>query len=186
MQQTQDAIQRMMAGPEGSGSVAFEQELDGIVGQRFGFTAMARQILGPHWRQLTNGEQREFVWLFRRLLLKTYSGEIRHYATRPLAFLGEQQLGDRAVVRSKLTGRHGDLIVEFRLYATDDSWKIYDVGVNGISLIENYRGQFLRLLGVRSYDTVLDMLRRKVCESSCPSPLPLDHADHEALTPISQ
>ena len=123
---------------------------------------MAKRVLGVHWRRLNDEEKDEFVGLFQRLLAKTYAGNIESYSGEQVSYLGERVAGEFAEVRTKILSANTEIPLDYRLLNLGGEWRVYDVVVDGVSLVSNYRGQFARILRSGSFADVLEQLRQKV------------------------
>jgi phospholipid transport system substrate-binding protein len=135
--------------------------------QRFGGREMAQHLLGPQWNALDEDQRAEFVRLFRLLLLKNYANQIDRYADQRIDYLDEQSHNGRVLVRTRLIAPHRELLLEFWLFERLGDWLVYDVVADGISLIQNYRGQIMYVLRVSSYDKLVEKMRQKVCSHGC-------------------
>jgi phospholipid transport system substrate-binding protein len=144
-----------------------QQQLTLIMAQRFGCREMAQHLLGPHWSALVEGQRAEFVRLFRLLLVKNYTEQIDRNADQRIDYLDEQSHNGRVRVRTRLIAPHRELLLEFWLFERLGDWLVYDVVVDGISLIQNYRGQIMSVLRLSSYDTLVEKMRQKVCPHGC-------------------
>jgi phospholipid transport system substrate-binding protein len=130
--------------------------------EAFDVQETARRALGPHWQQRTPAEREEFVQLFADLLERTYIAKIDLYGGERLKFTDERIDGDSAVVRAKVTTRQGtEVPVEGRMHKRADRWLIYDVAIENISLIANYRSQFDRIIRTSSYAELVKRLRNR-------------------------
>jgi phospholipid transport system substrate-binding protein len=130
--------------------------------EAFDVQETARRALGPHWQQRTPSEREEFVHLFADLLESTYINKIDLYGGERLKFTEEKVDGDIAVVRAKVTTKQGtDVPVEARMNKKNDRWLIYDVAIENISLISNYRAQFDRIIRTSSYGELVKRLRNR-------------------------
>lgn len=130
--------------------------------EAFDVQETARRALGPHWQQRTPAEREEFVQLFADLLERTYINKIDFYGGERLRFTEEKVDGDVAVVRGKVTTKQGtDVPVEARMHKKSDRWLIYDVAIENISLISNYRAQFDRIIRTSSYTDLIKRLRNR-------------------------
>jgi phospholipid transport system substrate-binding protein len=122
----------------------------------------ARRALGPHWQQRTPAEREEFVQLFADLLERTYIAKIDLYGGERLKFTDERVDGDLAIVRARVLTRQGtEVPVEGRMHKRADRWLIYDVTIENISLINNYRSQFDRIIRTSSYTELVKRLRQQ-------------------------
>ena len=122
----------------------------------------ARRALGPHWQQRTPAEREEFVHLFADLLEQTYISKIDLFGGERLRFTQEQIDGDNAIVRARvMTKQQTEVPVEARMLRRGDRWLIYDIAIENISLIGNYRAQFDRIIRTSSYDDLVKRLRNR-------------------------
>lgn len=128
----------------------------------FDWTEMARRSLGRHWAQRTEIEQREFVGLFRELLERAYLGKIEAYAGEKILYVGEVTDGGHATVRTRLiTKQNQELPIDYRMSQRGDRWLIYDVVIEGIGLVNNYRSQFDGVIRTSSYEELLKRMRAR-------------------------
>jgi len=128
----------------------------------FDFKEMARRSLGDRWEVLPRADQDEFVRLFTNLIAASYMSKIEMYAGERIVFLGEQVNGEGASVQSRMVTPKGSQVdVEYHLYHAQDRWVVYDVSVNGVSLVGNYRTQFSHLLQRTSFADLLKTMRQK-------------------------
>ncbi len=135
--------------------------LEKVVGNRFSYDEMSKRALGQQWNQLTDKEKKEFVTLFRTLLVKTYANKIDGYGRQRLQYLDERSKEGFAEVRTKIVYAKNEFLLDFRMLQRAGEWLVYDVIVDGISLINNYRGQFTKILRSSSYAELVEMLRKK-------------------------
>ena len=126
----------------------------------FNFEDMARRMLAQHWSDGSPQEQKEFVRLFTDLLDRSYMTTIGNYPLATITFQGESVSGSYAQVRSRMTADNGvEVPIEYRLSETDGRWAVYDVVVNGVSLISSYRSQFNSILRRASFAQLLERMR---------------------------
>ena len=138
------------------------ERLKEIINPVFDFEEMARRTLGTHWRRRTPAEQQEFVKLFRAFLEKTYSEKVDLYQGERAVFGRETIDGDYAEVESKVVNAKGEETpVLYRLKRTDNRWNVYDAVIENISIVNNYRSQFDRVITKSSFDGLIKMLREK-------------------------
>jgi phospholipid transport system substrate-binding protein len=139
------------------------EELKKVIYQRFDFTEMARRSLGPEWRRHTPEEQKEFVKLFTDLLERTYLGQIESYNGERVQYLSEREDHSYAEVQTKLVNNKGqEFSVNYRLHNVNGDWKVYDVVSEDISLVNNYRAQFSRVLASSSYQELVHRMKDKI------------------------
>jgi len=137
-------------------------KLKEVIYQRFDFTEMARRSLGSEWRRRSPEEQREFVKLFTGLLERAYLDNIESYNGEKFRFLKEQEDNNQAQVDTKIVGNKGqEFSVNYRLHNRNGDWKVYDVVIEDISLINNYRSQFNRMLATSSYEELVNRMKGK-------------------------
>jgi phospholipid transport system substrate-binding protein len=128
----------------------------------FDVSETAKRALGTHWLQRTPAERDEFVKLFANLLEQTYISRIDEFGGEKLTYVSEQIDGDRATVRARITTRNGtDVPVESRLVQKENRWLIYDILIENLSLISNYRSQFDRVIRTASYEELVKRLKTR-------------------------
>jgi phospholipid transport system substrate-binding protein len=132
-----------------------------ITDPMFDWTEMAKRALGRHWHTRTEAERQEFVPLFHNLLERTYVTRIERYDGEQIAYLGESIDGDQATVRTKVLDKtNRELPVEYRmLRGPDGRWVIYDVLIEGVSFVANYRSQFDQIIRTASYERLVAKLK---------------------------
>lgn len=134
-----------------------------IVYPLFDFNEMAMRSLGAHWRKLSPEQRKQFASTFTALLEKTYADQIDLYDGQQVVFSGESIDGSYAHVDSRIIDRKGqNYSVVYRLHRADGKWKIYDVIAENISLVNNYRSQFNRVLSKSSFDELLATMKQKL------------------------
>ena len=128
----------------------------------FDLSETAKRALGPHWNQRTPAEREEFTQLFAELLEGTYIARIDEYGGERIRYTGEKIEGDLATVQSRvLTKKGSEAPVEARLLRRGDKWLVYDVTIEGVSLINNYRTQFDRIIRSSSYAELVKRLKER-------------------------
>jgi phospholipid transport system substrate-binding protein len=138
-------------------------QLKQILFARFDFTEMAKRALGSNWRRRTPQEQDEFVRLFTDILERAYADIIESYTDEKIVYLNERIDGGFADVASKiLTSRGEEYSINYKAHLVSNEWKVYDVVAENISLVNNYRSQFNRVISNSSYEELLRRLRDKV------------------------
>lgn len=138
------------------------EKLREIVRPLFNFEEMARRSLGRHWRDMSPKERREFVAVFTNLLEATYADKIDLYKGGVVSFVREVVDEDYARVDSKVKDNKGtDYSVSYKLLREDGDWRIYDVVVENVSLINNYRAQFGRIIKNSSTKALVEKIRQK-------------------------
>jgi phospholipid transport system substrate-binding protein len=126
----------------------------------FDYPETARRALGPHWSARTPEEQREFVAIFADLLDHAYLSKIDVYQGEKVQYTGETVDGDQATVKTTLVIPKGTSIpIDYRMHRVNDRWRVYDVVIEGVSLVANYRTQFNRIVRSESYQALVQKLR---------------------------
>jgi phospholipid transport system substrate-binding protein len=142
-------------------------EIRRAAGRLFDFEEMARRTLARHWSDRTPSEREEFVTLFRDLLERSYLSRLENYSGERIIYLGETVDGEFATVRSKIvTGRTSEIALSYRLHQVGSRWAIYDVLIEGVSFVGNYRSQFNRIISKTSYEDLVKKLRLKELEGA--------------------
>ena len=133
-----------------------------IVEETFDLREMTRRTLGPHWQGLTEAERAEFVTLFGDLLDRAYFSRIAAYNGEKITVLGDSIDGELATVRTRVVTQQGvEVPVDYRMLHRGDRWVVYDVSIEGVSLVANYRAQFNRIIQTSSYQALVDKLKAK-------------------------
>ena len=139
------------------------RQLRGLIEQHFDFADMSRIALGYHWRQLNPTQRTQFVQLFTAFIENAYLSKIQDYAGQQVLVLGQNSEGQGfARVRSQIVQKGKQPInVDYLLREMDGDWKIYDVTVDAISIIANYRNQFNRVINDQGFDKLMADMRVK-------------------------
>lgn len=141
---------------------AKRKELREAIYSKFDFSEMARRSLGSHWQKRTPQEQQEFVRVFTELIEGSYMSSIEAYNGEKVVFGAERQERDYAEVDTKIATKKGEEIsVVYKLRQAGSDWKIYDVVIENISLVNNYRSQFNRVIAQSSYDELFRKMKDK-------------------------
>ena len=137
------------------------QRLEQIVGDRFDYQEMSRRSLGAPWNTLSDKDKREFVALFQTLLTNSYADKIESYSGEGVKYINERTENDYAEVRTKVLTGKTEIPLDYRLLNKGGDWRVYDVVVDGVILVNNYRGQFSKILRSSTYADLVDQLRKK-------------------------
>src|ERR1051325_3461327 len=138
------------------------EQLRQILFARFDFNEMAKRALGTEWRRRSPAEQEEFTRLFTELLERSYTETIESYSNEKIVYLNEKQDRGFANVSSKiLTSKGQEYSIEYKAHLVENDWKVYDVVVENISMVNNFRSQFSRVLNTSSYEELLRRLKAK-------------------------
>jgi phospholipid transport system substrate-binding protein len=142
--------------------------LETVVAARFDYAEMSRRALGAPWNQLTDQQKQEFVDLFRTVLTNSYADKIETYSGEGVEYLNERTEKEYAEVRTKVLSGKTEIPLDYRLINKADEWRVYDVVVDNVSLVNNYRGQFAKILRASSYADLIDQLRKKADKLKAP------------------
>ena len=133
-----------------------------IAHEAFDVTETAKRVLARHWQARTPAEREEFTQLFADLLERTYIARINEYGGERIRYVGESMDGELATVRARIMTRTGtEVPVESRMVRRGERWLIYDVLIENVSLIANYRSQFDRIVRANSYEDLIRRLKHK-------------------------
>jgi len=129
----------------------------------FDFTEMAKRSLGTHWGKRTPQEREEFVKLFADLLEQSYAKRLEMYTDQEVLYTKEQVEDKFGLVVTKIvsTKENIDIPIEYKLLRYDNQWKVYDVVIDGISMVSNYRSQFNSIIQKSSYAELVQRMRVK-------------------------
>jgi phospholipid transport system substrate-binding protein len=131
-----------------------------LVIARFDFSEMARRSLGSHWGALNGGEQGEFVAGLSQRLLASYGRTVRSNSGDNIQFMSEVQEGEQVKVTTQVVSGSGkELPIDYRLHDVDGQWKVFDVVIDHVSLVNNYRAQFERVIAKSSVQELLRMMK---------------------------
>ncbi len=150
------------------------QRLIDISREHFDYNEMSKRVLGRAWRKLSDAEKENFVDLFTELLQYAYVGKIQNYAGQSIIFKGQRIRGKRAEVKTLLVDKEKTIPVSYIMLLEGDKWMVYDVVVEGVSLVRNYMEQFREILRKDKYSGLVKQIEQKVKE------LEKDRAKHFA------
>jgi phospholipid transport system substrate-binding protein len=132
-----------------------------LVFRRFDFSEMTKRSLGRHWQALNLDEQREFVEAFTQRLLRGYGRSVRGSGDEKIQYEREVRNGNYASVETKVVGGSGDeLPIDYELHDIDGQWKVYDMVIDHISIVNNYRAQFERVITKSSIKNLLQIMKQ--------------------------
>lgn len=135
----------------------------------FDWREMAKRSLARFWRQRTKEEQKEFVRIFRHLLKDVYIDKIAGYSGEKIVFEGERTEGDYSEISTKVLADRGSnkaIPLNYRLHKKGNEWLVYDIVIEGVSLVSNYRSQFNSIIQRSTYDTLVKRMKEKIGEES--------------------
>ena len=134
-----------------------------LANEIFDFNETTRRSLGQHWTARTPAEREEFVKLYADLLERSYIGKIELYSGERIQFAGDSIEGGQATVRTRLVTKAGtEIPVEYRMHrVAGDRWRAYDVTIEGVSMVANYRAQFNKIIQASGYRALVSKLTEK-------------------------
>jgi len=138
--------------------------LSGLIRARFDFVIMSQRTLGQYWKKATDKEQREFVTLYSDLLEASYIGRIEAYSDETISYASEKIEDGRAVVATVVHSGQTDIPIDYRMVARGDEWFVYDVVVEEVSLIKNYRSSYGEIVRKVGYPGLFQRMRDKLAE----------------------
>ncbi|MBI2204928.1 MAG: ABC transporter substrate-binding protein [Candidatus Rokubacteria bacterium] len=166
LQSGMDRIFTMLADPGLKPADKLEEKrakVFAVAEELFDFGHTARLALGAHWDRLSPTERDEFIALFKGFIQKAYITNVEMYDGEKIVYAAETVDGEKATVKSRIvTKSGGEIPVDFRLLRTEgDRWRLYDVAIDGMSLVGNYRVQFMKVMKAESYQALVQKLRAK-------------------------
>jgi phospholipid transport system substrate-binding protein len=168
VRETTDKIISIVSDPalKGASQEALRRErIRKTVDELCDWEEMSRRSLGRHWTRRSEQEKKEFVQLFGQLLERTYIDKVEGYSGEKVDYTGDRTDGDYAEVEVKImTKQNTEIPVVYKMRSKDQKWWVYDIIIEGVSLVNNYRTQFSEILTKSSYDALLKKLKEKVAE----------------------
>jgi phospholipid transport system substrate-binding protein len=143
-----------------------EKKLWAVADTMFDYDALCRRTLGKDWKKLSPKQQEEFTDLFSTHLGNIYMDRLLDYSDEKVVFNKEKRKKDRAIVYTKVVTSTKEIPIDYSVILRDGDWKVYDVVIEGISLVKNYRSQFKEMLKNKDPEYLLDTLRKKVGEKA--------------------
>ena len=141
---------------------ARQKKVEAIADEMFDYVALSRLTLGRNWRKFNGDQKKEFVQLYRSILEKAYLDRILAYTDEKVTFGKETMLSKKkAEVQTHIITKSVEIPIYYRVYLKDGEWKVYDIIIEGISLVKNYRTQFREILANNPPEEVLKILRKK-------------------------
>ena len=133
-----------------------------IANEIFDFSEIAKRSMARHWQPLSETQRTEFVGLFADLLERSYISKIETYGGEKIQYTAERADGDFATVSTRIVTKNGtEVPVDYRMTKRADRWLVYDVSIEGVSLVSNYRTQFNKIIQTTSYNELVSKLRNK-------------------------
>ncbi len=140
--------------------------LEKVIAKRFDYEEMGKRTLGRTWKKLNAAQQKEFVELFQEFLSNTYAGNVDGYSGERVEYIKERRKGKFAEVQTKVISEKSEVRLDYRLLKNSNSWRVYDVVIEGVSLVKNFRGQFARIIKTTGIEGLLEKLRSKIAKTA--------------------
>jgi phospholipid transport system substrate-binding protein len=138
------------------------KQIRAIADQIFDWEETGKRALARHWQGRNPAEQKEFSALFADLIERSYIGKIEQYSGERIVYAGEAVEGDQATVRTKLITKSGtEIPIDYRMLKEGDRWRAYDVVIEGVSLVSNYRTQFNKIIQQSGYKELINKMKAK-------------------------
>jgi phospholipid transport system substrate-binding protein len=132
-----------------------------VATQGFNFTEMSKRVLGRPWKEINQQQRDNFEQLFTKLLENAYIGKLEGYSGQEIIFKEERIKGKKAVVSTTVVHNGAILPVHYIMTQYKETWKVYDINIEGVSLVQNYREQFKSILRTDKFDGLVKMLEEK-------------------------
>jgi phospholipid transport system substrate-binding protein len=143
---------------------AKREKIRGVIAERFDFRVMSQSTLATNWKKASQEEQQQFVTLFAELIQNTYIGRVEAYTNETVKYPGEKISNNRAVVDTLIVTANAEIPVTYKLYLKDERWLVYDVNIEGVSLISNYRNSYQEIVKKEGFSGLLVKREEKVKE----------------------
>ncbi len=144
-----------------------KEKLRAIYGRMFDEVELSRRTLARNWNSLNDAQRQEFIPLFRQVLEKAYIDKILAYRNEKIVFERESLLSEsQAEIQTRIVTSSKEIPINYRVILRDGAWRVYDVLVENVSLVQNYRSQFNDILSKNAPDKLLEILRKKVKEQT--------------------
>ena len=138
-------------------------KMKGIIFPKFNFLEMGKRSLGSkRWKERSPEERKIFIDVFGKLLENSYANKLESYHDEKINYVDEIVKGKYAMVKTEVIRKNGTVNVDYKLIRGGGEWRVYDIVVEGVSLIKNYRSQFARIIHQDSFDTLMEKLNSKV------------------------
>lgn len=170
VKKTVDEVVRIVADKEmKKNEIKRRQALKKTISTMFDYSEMAKRSLGKHWNVRTVAEKKQFAELFATLLENSYAGKIESYNNEKIVYIKEIVEEDYAEIKSKVvTAARDEFTLDYRMLKHEGKWMVYDVVIEGVSLVSNYRSQFNKIITANGYDKLVKKLQSKNEELKAP------------------
>ena len=155
-----------------------------VANEVFDFAEISQRSLARHWQARTPADREEFVRLFGDLLEQSYISKIERYSGEKIQYVGEVVDGDQAIVKTRIvTKQRTEIPVDYRTFLKGGRWRAYDVHIEGVSLVANYRTQFNTVIQRTGYPDLVAKLKAK--QSERPGPRETGRVPEEVFAPAA-
>ena len=135
-----------------------------VIDKRFDFRAMSQRTLATNWKKASDSEKQKFTELFAELIQNSYVSKIESYTNETVEYPAEKKKGRKAVVNTLIITSSAEIPVNYSVYQKDGSWLVYDVIIEGVSLISNYRSSYQEIVKKDGFDGLLARMEEKIRE----------------------
>ena len=163
VRQTVDQVLQVLR-TKGQDESARRDQLRTLIRDRFDFALMSQWTLGTYWRQASPAQQQRFIELYSELLEASYLGKIENYSGEKVTYIDQRVEGNRAEVKTEIVTAQNSIPLNYRLNLEGEQWMVYDVVIEGVSLVRTYRGTFGEIARKDGIDGLLKQVAQKVRE----------------------
>lgn len=166
LQGTISKVIEILKNPAFKGDASIKQRRENLrkaIYERFSFEKMSQLSLGKYWKDRSEAEKKEFIELFGKLLEETYISKIEGYTNEKVEYLKEIITDKKAQINTRIITEKVEIPIDYRLYQEKDgTWMVYDLIIEGVSLVNNYRSQFDEILQRDNYRKLIEDLKKKI------------------------
>jgi len=138
-----------------------KEEIVVFIKERFDFRELSKRALGKHWKKISLQEQDNFITLFQDVLQNTYIDRLKSYSNEKIVFHKQVTKGDKALVYCAFLRQDQEIAMRYRARRSNESWLVYDIIIEGVSLVSNYRKQFNQIIRKDKYDGLIAKMKDK-------------------------
>jgi phospholipid transport system substrate-binding protein len=143
---------------------ARREKLSTTIRARFDFNEMSQRILAVNWKSASTEQREQFVKIFSDLLERNYIGRIESYTNEKIDFVKERVQGDRAAVDTVIVTKSAEIPISYRMVQQGSEWMVYDVVVESVSFVNNYRSSYGEILKKEGFDGLLTRMAEKLAQ----------------------
>jgi len=172
--QIKDTVDQILAtlSDKSVDGAARRSKITGLIRDRFDFRTMAQMTLATNWKKATEAQRNRFIELFSQLLEETYTGRIEAYTDEKVNFVAEKVKGDKAMVDTRIVTKTVEIPIDYKLVLQDNTWLIYDVVIEEVSLVRSYRSNYADIVQKEGMDGLLMKMQEKLSEIRSAPPAP--------------